>query len=151
MSMRYEKWTKEMPWPIPPVPLGVYLYADHAAVCGFTSNVSVGVVIAALPGGPWTPAIAAAIIVSSQVIRAANQDSGGKGLRLRYNFCLGVIDDVKRRGRGSSPCPQILELVDAPAEPLGANDPRPLAYTFPDQDLLEKVLTLPEPAGEDLY
>lgn len=138
-----------MPWPLPPVPLGVYLIADHAEVCAFTSDLAVGAVISILPGGPWTPAVAAAIVVSSKVIRAANENSGGKGLRLRYNMCLGIIDDVKRRGKGSSPCPQ--GLVGAPPEPLGPEDLRPLPYTLPDQALLEQVLQLPEPEAGDLF
>jgi hypothetical protein len=142
-QMHYEKWVKETPWPLPDIPLGVYLYADHGEVCAITSLATVAAIVKALPGGPWAVLVATAIVVSSRVIRAANEDSGGKGLRIRYNFALAVIDQVKRRGKGNSPCP--LGLIQSDQDqPLEENAVRPMPYQKPSQALLDETLDLPE-------
>jgi hypothetical protein len=144
--MHYKKWIKETPWPLPDIVLGVYLYADHGEVCALTSMASVAVIVKALPAGPWAVLVATAIFVSSRMVRAANEDSGGKGLRIRYNFALAVIDEVKRRGSGNSPCP--LGLVQAGEDqPLADDDVRPMPYEKPSQELLVEASKLPEPSS----
>lgn len=146
--MHYKLWVIETPWYLPDIPRGVYVYADHGEACGLTSLWSVGAVIAALPAGPFVAPIAAAIIVARNAIRRANEDSGGKGLRLRYNFAVHVIDQIKRRGKGSSPCPPDFAL--APSETLGENDPRPLPFVEPHQEQIDELLKLPIAEESDL-
>jgi hypothetical protein len=146
--MHYKKWVKKTPWYLPDIVLGLYLYADHGEVCAITSMASAAAIVKALPGGPWAVLLATAIFVSSRVIRAANEDSGGKGLRIRYNFALAVIDEVEPRGHGSSPCP--IGLIQAEGDQtLAYDDVRPIPYEIPSQDLLNEALKLPSPSNSE--
>jgi len=134
--MKYEIDYKEMPDWLPPVPLGVWLFLDHSEACAITDGRVVSEIIKLLPVTWWAAALAVVIYAQAAYIRKKNEDSGSKGVKILYHFAVGVIVDVKRRGRGSSPCPA--GLTDASVEGEVAALRLPLVE--PTNEQLESLL-----------
>jgi hypothetical protein len=139
------------------VPLGAYLTLDHEEVCVLTSSSSAVAVVAAVKAAgvtnPIVTVIGAAIYVTSKALKAANEKSGGKGLRLRFNAALGIVDEVKKRGKGASPCPVALGF--SPINSLNQgdlSDLQPLPFQEVDKELQDYLLSLPDVDEEpDLF
>jgi|LakMenEpi03Aug12_release.lakeMendotaPanAssembly.Ray.scaffolds.fasta_scaffold259065_1 hypothetical protein len=130
------------------VPLGAYLTIDHEEACSLTSLDSAGAVVVAIKAAcssvPIVAAVGAAIYITSKALRAANEKSGGKGLRLRYSLALGIIDEVKKLGKGPSPCPEGMNFVGDPSPHTDLNELKPLPFEELNQDEKALLLNLPE-------
>lgn len=134
-NMKYEIDYKEMPDGLPSVPLGVWLILDHSEACVITDGRVVGEIVKFLPATWWAMALAVVIYAQAAYIRKKNEDSGSRGVKLLYHFAVGVIVDIKRRGRGSSPCPA--GLMDASVEGEAAALSLPLVE--PTKEQLESL------------
>ncbi len=87
------------------IPYGVWIILSHSEACTATNPAIEGPILAKITAlGPWGAVAAAAVKLQSQVIRDKNQNSGGKGVELLFVWAVGMILDIKRRGKGSSPC-----------------------------------------------
>lgn len=95
---------------------GVIAKLDHGEACALTNTRVVGFAtrIANFVGtyfGPLGAVIVAAISLTLRLqaayIRALNQNSGGKGVKLNFSW-LGILYSIQRRGSssdwGPSPC-----------------------------------------------
>lgn len=91
----------------------VYVHLSHGEACsliGYTGIANIAGFLGAAQGaGPLAPFLtnmAGAILFSMGWIQEKNENSGGKGIRLRFDLlqlCI-VIVGIKRKGDGISPC-----------------------------------------------
>lgn len=97
--MRVKKFKK---WGIP---IGCHIYLTHEEACTLT-NSTIEKVGAFFAGKiPFAgPLVAASLVAQNRSARKKNENSGGKGIRLRFNALLGIITQIKPRGNGNSPC-----------------------------------------------
>jgi hypothetical protein len=117
------------------VPVGIWLICDHNEACALTDDLSVKAVLSMIPPIPvWGQLLSAAIVLQSAYIRNRNEESGGRGVELLYSFGVGVITNVKRRGRGRSPCTPLLVRSEARLD-----DIRPLPLLIPTEENLKHL------------
>lgn len=85
--------------------LGLHIYLTHKEACTLT-NETLGKVGASFASKiPYAgPLVALSLRAQRRKARRENENSGGKGIRLRYIFALGIITQIRARGSGKSPC-----------------------------------------------
>lgn len=87
------------------IPVGWHIYLSHKEACTLTNSKIEKVGAAFAAKIPFAgPLVAASLVLQNRVARRKNENSGGKGIRLRYIWAVGVITQIRARGRGESPC-----------------------------------------------
>ena len=88
------------------VPYGTWIILSHSEACHLTSGISREAIKQAIEaiGSVYATIAAIAIDIQCRYIREKNEQSGGAGVKLLFNWGLGVITSIVRRGSGSSPC-----------------------------------------------
>lgn len=86
------------------IPYGTWITLSYDEAKAFTSGAAKRAIAAALaPMGPYAVAAAACVIAQQEYIRALNEKSDRKGVKLLFVWVPGIIVSVERRGFSSGP------------------------------------------------